>query len=120
MAVNLPTSRVTNTALVGFAPPANAHQAARGTAPAGGLQAKPAFEANSLYEGGNPKPTDIRQGDLGDGYFHAGLGALARQQPDTIKNAIRCDAGTPGRSLSTSRCTRRNSTARRPDQPARR
>ncbi|MBP6750412.1 MAG: hypothetical protein KA144_12290 [Xanthomonadaceae bacterium] len=53
---------------------------------------KPTYTYENLYSGsGNkdqPKMSDIRQDDLGDCYFVAVAGAMAKSQPDRIKDAI--------------------------------
>ena len=56
--------------------------------------APPRFDAGDLYGKGGPTGADIRQDALGDCYFVATLGALANARPDTIRNAIKYDAGT--------------------------
>jgi hypothetical protein len=38
---------------------------------------------------GDPKPTDVRQGQLGDCYVPSAFAALAAQNPDAIKDAIK-------------------------------
>jgi hypothetical protein len=46
------------------------------------------FSNLPLFGRGGPMPDDIRQGWLGDCYFMAGLGALAKYAPNTIKQNI--------------------------------
>jgi hypothetical protein len=53
----------------------------------------PDYTDKNLYgAGGAPRAEDIDQGGLGDCYYLAPLDALASQQPQTIRNAIRYDA----------------------------
>lgn len=55
---------------------------------------KPRFDAADLYGKGGPSAQDIKQDSLGDCYFVATLGALAKQRPDLIQNAISYDAAS--------------------------
>jgi hypothetical protein len=47
------------------------------------------LDGNPLFRaGGVPLMNDINQGNLGDCYFLAGIGAVARQQPNIVKQSI--------------------------------
>lgn len=56
--------------------------------------APPRFDASQLYDKGGPVDADIKQDALGDCYFVATLGAVARANPGAIQNAISFDAKT--------------------------
>lgn len=69
------------------------------TLPPGGGAAAPTapayrFDAADLYGPAGPASTDIRQDALGDCYFVATLGALAKQQPGAVRDMIAFDART--------------------------
>lgn len=53
--------------------------------------AAPKFSENNLYGPGGPSPNDIKQDAFGDCYFVATLGAVAQQNPSSIRNAIHYD-----------------------------
>ena len=46
------------------------------------------FDANPLFDDNLPRIGDINQGALGDCYFLCGLGSIARQNPDVIRQSI--------------------------------
>ena len=46
------------------------------------------FDGNPLFFYGDPYLMDVKQGALGDCYFLAGIGAVAKQKPDKIKQSI--------------------------------
>jgi hypothetical protein len=46
------------------------------------------FANNPLFGSAGPKMTDIRQGDVGDCYALAGLGAIARDNPQAIRHNV--------------------------------
>jgi len=54
----------------------------------------PRFDAGDLYYSTGPSSADIKQDSLGDCFFVATLGAIADQQPQTIRDAISYDADT--------------------------
>lgn len=55
------------------------------------------FTDNPLFSSSGPKPTDIRQGALGDCYLMAGLGAIAEDGPRVLQqNVVDFDDGTYG------------------------
>lgn len=64
--------------------------------PSWGKEAQPAprFDAQDLYAGDKPRATDIQQDRIGDCYFVATMGAVADQQPDRIRDAIKFDPAT--------------------------
>lgn len=49
---------------------------------------------SQLYNSGGPSEADIQQDALGDCYFVATLGAVAKQNPDAIRNMISYDKST--------------------------
>lgn len=55
---------------------------------------KAVFDEKSLYQDGSPKPSDIRQDNLGDCYFVSTIGSLAQQDPQAIQDAISYDPST--------------------------
>jgi hypothetical protein len=60
------------------------------------LSANPALNVNSFASGG-PRSADINQGDLGDCWLLAGLGAVANQNQNIIRqNVVDFDDGTYG------------------------
>lgn len=57
-------------------------------------QPAPRFDEKDLYAGDKPRASDIQQDRIGDCYFVATLGAVAEQQPDRIRDAIKFDPAT--------------------------
>lgn len=56
-----------------------------------------AFAGNPLFAKSGPSMSDIRQGELGDCYFLAGLGAIAGDSPTTLRqNIVDFNDGTYG------------------------
>jgi hypothetical protein len=61
-----------------------------------GLKYK-AFWSKPLFSSAGPRPTDVRQGQLGDCYLMAGLAAVALDSPDVIRQrVVEFDDGTYG------------------------
>ena len=61
------------------------------------------FSGNPLFSSGGPKPADIVQNQLGDCYLLAGLGAIANDRPNTLRqNVVDFDDGTYGVRLGNS------------------
>lgn len=55
------------------------------------------FAGNPLFSDAGPSPNDIKQGGIGDCYMLAGLGAIAQDRPDAIReNVVDFDDGTYG------------------------
>jgi Calpain family cysteine protease/RTX calcium-binding nonapeptide repeat (4 copies) len=46
------------------------------------------FSDNPLFSSAGPSPTDVRQGYVGDCYFMATLAAIARVNPDIIRQSV--------------------------------
>jgi Ca2+-binding RTX toxin-like protein len=55
---------------------------------AGYSPVKNRFDANPLFDDNLPRISDVNQGALGDCYFLGGLGAIAKQNPDVIRQSI--------------------------------
>lgn len=61
------------------------------------------FANRSLYSSAGPQASDIRQGDIGDCWLLAGLGAIANDSPTTLKqNVVDFGDGTYGVRLGNS------------------
>ncbi len=58
------------------------------------------FTNNPLFSQAGPRPTDIRQGDVGDCWLLAGLSAISNDSPNTLRqNVVDFDDGTYGVAL---------------------
>jgi hypothetical protein len=70
----------------------NGASLAEPTLPAGSPDVTYASVPGAQLFKGEPSPTDVKQGHLGDCYFEASLASLAQTQPDAIKQAISTNA----------------------------